>query len=153
MKTFKQIIFILVIFLKTETLLSEGNLFSVNNIELEKKNKVTNNALAEKAIQKGFDRLKEKILLKEDSVKLSDLNFASIKQLVTYYQITNLLEEKNSKEFVNFSVTFDKDKIHNLFFERGISYSEISDKEIYILPILIKGEEVFIFNNNYFYLL
>ena len=151
MKTFKQIIFILVIFLKTETLLSEGNLFSVNNIELEKKNKVTNNALAEKAIQKGFDRLKEKILLKEDSVKLSDLNFASIKQLVTYYQITNLLEEKNSKEFVNFSVTFDKDKIHNLFFERGISYSEISDKEIYILPILIKGEEVFIFNNNYFY--
>ena len=150
MKTFKQIIFILVIFLKTETLLSEGNLFSVNNIELEKKNKVTNNALAEKAIQKGFDRLKEKILLKEYSVKLSDLSFASIKQLVTYYQITNLLEEKNSKEFVNFSVTFDKDKIHNLFFERGISYSEISDKEIYILPILIKGEEVFIFNNNYF---
>ena len=151
MKTFKQIIFILVIFLKTETLLSEGNLFSVNNIELEKKNKVTNNALAEKAIQKGFDRLKEKILLKEDSVKLSDLSFASIKQLVTYYQIANLLEEKNKKEFVNFSVTFDKDKIHNLFFERGISYSEISDKEIYILPILIKGEEVFIFNNNYFY--
>ena len=151
MKTFKQIIFILVIFLKTETLLSEGNLFSVNNIELEKKNKVTNNALAEKAIQKGFDRLKEKILLKEDSVKLSDLSFASIKQLVTYYQIANLLEEKNRKEFVNFSVTFDKDKIHNLFFERGISYSEISDKEIYILPILIKSEEVFIFNNNYFY--
>ena len=151
MKTFKQIIFILVIFLKTETVLSESNLFSVNNIELEKKNRVTNNALAEKAIQKGFDRLKEKILLKEDSAKLSDLSFASIKQLVTYYQITNLLEKKNNKEFVNFSVTFDKDKIHNLFFERGISYSEISDKEIYILPILIKGEEVFIFNNNYFY--
>ena len=40
MKTFKQIIFILVIFLKTETLLSEGNLFSVNNIELEKKIKL-----------------------------------------------------------------------------------------------------------------
>ena len=116
MKTLKQIIFILVIFLKTDTLLSENNLFSVNNIELEKKEKVTNNALAEKAIQKGFDQLIEKILLKEDSEKLSDLSFASIKQLVTYYQITNLLEKKNNKEFVNFSVTFDKDKIHNLFF-------------------------------------
>ena len=151
MKTLKQIIFILVIFLKTETLLSENNLFSVNNIELEKKDKFTNNALAEKAIQKGFDQLIEKILLKEDRAKLSDLSFTSIKQLVTYYQITNLLKEKDNKELVNFSVTFDKDKIHNLFFERGISYSEISDKEIYILPILIKGEEIFIFNNNYFY--
>ena len=40
MKTLKQIIFILVIFLKTETLLSENNLFSVNNIELEKKDKL-----------------------------------------------------------------------------------------------------------------
>ena len=151
MKTLKQIIFILVIFLKTETLLSENNLFSVNNIEIEKKDKFTNNALAEKAIQKGFDQLIEKILLREDRAKLSDLSFTSIKQLVTYYQITNLLKEKDNKELLNFSVTFDKDKIHNLFFERGISYSEISDKELYILPILIKGEEIFIFNNNYFY--
>ena len=151
MKTLKQIIFILVIFLKTDTLLSENNLFSVNNIELEKKDKFTNNALAEKAIQKGFDQLIEKILLREDRAKLSDLSFTSIKQLVTYYQITNLLKEEDNKELVNFSVTFDKDKIHNLFFERGISYSEISDKELYILPILIKGEEIFIFNNNYFY--
>ena len=93
----------------------------------------------------------EKILLKEDSEKLSDLSFASIKQLVTYYRITKLSEEEDSKELVNFSVTFDKDKIHNLFFERGISYSEISDKELYILPISIKGEEIFTFNNNYFY--
>ena len=151
MKTLKQIIYILVIFLKTETLLSKNNLFSVNNIELEKKEKVTNNALAEKAIQKGFDQLIEKILLKEDSEKLSDLSFASIKQLVTYYQITKLSEEEDSKELVNFSVTFDKDKIHNLFFKRAISYSEISDKELYILPVLIKNNEIFIFNNNFFY--
>ena len=40
MKTVIQIIFILVIFLKTETLLSKNNLFSVNNIELEKKKKL-----------------------------------------------------------------------------------------------------------------
>ena len=42
------------------------------------------------------------------------------------------------KKLVNFSVTFDKDKIHNLFYKKGISYSEILDKELYILPILIK---------------
>ena len=54
-------------------------------------------------------------------------------------------------ELVNFSVTFDKDKIHNLFFKRNILYSEITDKELYILPILIENDEIFIFNNNFFY--
>ena len=40
MKFYKQLIFILIVFLKTETLLSENNLFNVNNIELEKKDKI-----------------------------------------------------------------------------------------------------------------
>ena len=52
---------------------------------------------------------------------------------------------------INFSVTFDKNKIHNLFYKKGISYSEISDKELYVLPVLIKENQVFIFNQNFFY--
>tara|TARA_A100001015_G_scaffold244170_1_gene279511 strand:- start:75 stop:1121 length:1047 start_codon:yes stop_codon:yes gene_type:complete len=151
MKLFKQIFFILVIFLKTETLFSENKLFNVNNIEIEKKDKITNKVLADQAIRKGFNQLKTKILLKEDIDKLQDLKFSSIKQLVEYYQITNISKEKKKKEILNFSVTFDKDKIHNLFFKRGISYSEILDKELYILPLLIKDSNIFIFNNNYFY--
>ena len=151
MKLYKQIIFILIVFLKTKTVLSDNNLFNVNNILLEKNDKFTNNELANKAIRKGFDQFIEKILLKEDLNKISDLSFANIKQLVTYYQISNVVEEGNNKEIVSFSVTFDKDKIHDLFYKRGISYSEISDKELYILPILIKDNEVFVFNNNFFY--
>ena len=70
---------------------------------------------------------------------------------MTYYQITNNnSEEPNNDKQINFNVTFDKDKIHNLFYERGILYSEISDKELYILPILIKKDEIFIFNNNFY---
>ena len=38
-----------------------------------------------------------------------------------------------------------------MFYRLNISYSEISDKELYILPIFIKENEIFIFNNNYFY--
>ena len=77
--------------------------------------------------------------LKEDINKLSGMNFSSIKQLVTYYQISNISDEKkDNREFVNFSVTFDKDKIHNLFYNRGISYSDISEKELFILPIVIE---------------
>ena len=46
MKLYKQIIFHFNCFLKTETLLSENNLFNVNNILLEKKEKSKMNALA-----------------------------------------------------------------------------------------------------------
>ena len=79
MKFFKQIIFILIVFLKTETLLSENNLFNVNNILLEKKDKFSNIALANEAIKKGFNQLITRILLKEDSDSLLDLNFLEIK--------------------------------------------------------------------------
>ena len=151
MKFYKLILFILIVFFKTETLFSEKNLFNVNNIELKKSDNVTNNALADQAIKKGFDQLIEKILLKEDRNKLTDLNFVSIKQLVIYYQVSNILDKESKEQLVNFSITFDKDKIHNLFYKRGISYSEVSDKDLYILPIHIKENEIFVFNNNFFY--
>ena len=151
MKFYKLILFILIVFFKTETLFSEKNLFNVNNIELKKSDNLTNNVLADKAIKKGFDQLIEKILLKEDRNKLTDLNFVSIKQLVIYYQVSNILDQESKEQLVNFSITFDKDKIHNLFYKRGISYSEVSDKDLYILPIHIKENEIFVFNNNFFY--
>ncbi len=151
MKVFFQIIFILIVFLKTGNLLSDNNLFNVNNIKIEKKDKTSHNVLANKAIKKGFNQLITKILLEEDVDKFSDMNLSSIKELVTFYQVSNKYDEEKKDELVNFSITFDKDKIHDLFYEKGISYSEISDKELYILPILLKENETFIFNNNFFY--
>ena len=79
----------------------------------------------------------------------SDLDFLKIKELVTYYNISKNIEDNTDR--VKFSVTFDKDKIHNLFYKRGISYSDITDKEFYILPIRINKDKIFIFSNNYFY--
>ena len=151
MKFYKQITFILIVFFKTETLFSENNLFNVNNIKIEKKDKVTNDSLTDQAIKKGFNQLIKKILLKEDLKTLSGLNFSAIKQLVTYYQVSNITEKDQNKEFVNFSITFDKEKIHDLFYKKGISYSEILDKDLYVLPIFVKNEELFVFNNNIFY--
>ena len=52
---------------------------------------------------------------------------------------------------VNFNISFEKNKIHELFYNRGISYSEISNKEIFILPILKKDKQIFIYNKNFFY--
>ena len=149
MKLLKQIIFILVIFLKTGNLLSDNNLFSVNNIILEKKPKYSMKKLANQAIEEAYSELLEKILLKEDISKISELNFANIKDLVKYYNISKNSEIKNSN--ISFNITFDKEKIHNLFYNKGIPYSDILDKEFFILPVLLKDNKIFIFSNNYFY--
>ena len=85
MKLYIQITFILIVFFKTNTLFSENNLFNVNNIELEKKDKISNNSLADQAIKKGFNQLINRILLKRDKENLSNLNFTQIKELVNYY--------------------------------------------------------------------
>jgi len=150
MKIFK-LIFILIVFFKTETVLSENNLFNVNNIKIEKKDKISNSDLTNQAIKKGFTQLISRILLEEDSRNLLNLDFDSINQLVSYYQISNTVDKKKEEDLVNFSITFDKKKIHNLFYKRGILYSDILDKELYVLPIFITNQEINVFNNNLFY--
>lgn len=149
MKLFKQIIIILILFFKTGTLLSANNLFNVNNILLEKKDNEVSSDLANQAIKKGFNKLINKVLLKEDIVRVSDLNFVTIKDLVTFYNISNNSNKLNNE--ISFNISFDKEKIHNLFYKKGILYSDISDKEFFILPILIRKNKIFIFANNYFY--
>ena len=62
MKLFTNIIYILIIFLKTGNLLSDNNLFNVNNIELEEKQSLSSKQLANKAIEKGYNQLIERIL-------------------------------------------------------------------------------------------
>ena len=148
MKLFKLIILILVIFIKTGNLLSDINLFSVNNILLEKNDNSSNKQLANQAIKKGYDHLIEKILLKEDIPEFSKLNFSKIKDLVEYYNISKSPEDEKDK--INFSVTFNKDKIHNLFYSKKY-YILKFEKEFYILPILVKDSDVFIFSKNFFY--
>ena len=150
MKSYKLILLILIVFLKTGNVLSNTNIFNVNNVEIEKKNTSNNDELANEAIKKGFKELLNKILLKEDSKKLEELKFFEIKELVTYYQVSNILNT-NNVEKINNNISFDKDKIHNLFYNRRISYSEITNKELFILPILKKNNQIFIYNQNFFY--
>ena len=151
MKLYKLIIIILVVFLNTKTVLSEKNIFNVNNIELEKTN-ISNTEAANKAIKKGFDELIERILLSEDKNRLLKLEPAEIKELVSYYQVIS--ENDNAgkdNDNLKYNIFFDKNKFHKLFYKQGIFYSEITDKELYFLPILQKEEKIFIFNQNFFY--
>ncbi len=149
MKLLKKIILILIVFLETGNLLSNDNLFNVNNILLEKKENKSNKQLADQAIKEAFNQFLNKVLMKEDIVKLSNMNITEIKELVLYYNVSENLDLEANQ--INFSVTFDKNKVHNLFYDNEISYSDITDKEIFILPIILDVNEIFIFSNNYFY--
>jgi hypothetical protein len=151
MKFYKIIILILIVFFKTGNVFSDNNIFNVNNVEIQKKDKASNDELANQAIKKGFNSFLEKILLEEDVKKLSEINFSQIKDLVTYYRIADKIEDNGDIEKINYNISFDKDKIHSLFYDRNISYSEITNKELYILPILKKNDQLFIYSQNFFY--
>ena len=159
---YKLLITILVIFFKTGNVLSSENIFNVNNIEILKESSNSNDELANKAIKKGFEKLLKKILLSQDIKKLSELKFSNIKELVSYYQIVsdqqndnkdNVFKDRDQKDKdkVNFNIFFDKDSLHTLFSKKNISYSDISDKELYLLPLVLKKNQIFIYNNNYYY--
>jgi hypothetical protein len=151
MKSYKLIIFILIVFFKTGNVLSDTNIFNVNNIEIETKFNNSNKAVANLAIKKGFAELLNKILLKEDLKKIEGLKDSTVKELVTYYQVSNKTNESGGGVKINFNITFNKDKIHDLFYKKNISYSKISNKELFILPVFKKDNKIFIYNKNYFY--
>lgn len=151
MKFYKSITVILIVFIKTGNVLSYEDIFNVNNIELVKKAGVSSQELTKKAIKKGFIELQRKILLKEESKKLSQLDFSQINNLVSYYQIVSKNKDNEQQNKVIYNIFFDKEKLHNIFYKKNISYSEIIDKEIYLIPIHKKENKIYIFNRNFFY--
>ena len=150
MKNLNLIIFILVIFLKTGNVLSENKLFNVNNIEIINKSSNNVEILSNRAIREGYIRLIKRVLLDENVEQMLDLQFSEIKELVTYYQIKNDDKDEKSDKKI-FNISFDKDKLHNLFYQRGIAYSDITKNEIYLLPIFKEADQLNIYSKNYFY--
>ena len=151
MKYLKILLFILVIFSKTGNVLSKENLFNVNNVELTKNPNTSNEEMANKAIKLGFDKLMSKILLKDDYERILKSNISEIKQFVSYYQIKKNTDKETDSNKIVFNIFFDKEKLHSLFYKKNIFYSDIADKELYLLPILVKNNQFYIFNQNFFY--
>ena len=97
----KLINIIILFFFITGNVLCNQNIFNVNNIELVKKTNISNEKLASKAIQKGFNELCEKILLEKDKKKLVNLTTNEVKELVSYYQVVNF---KKAEEKIIFNI-------------------------------------------------
>ena len=105
---------IIIILFKTGNVLSDNNIFNVNNIEISKEIYKNKEKLVNQAFKKGFKELINRLLLEEDYKKISTTNLDQIKRLISYYQIKN--KEKEENDSIRFNIFFDKEKIHNFFY-------------------------------------
>ena len=147
MKNLLFIFYILIILFKTGNVLSNNNIFNVNNIEINKDISTNKQKLANQAFQQGFKKLINRLLLEEDYKRISTTNLTDIKRLISYYQIKN---DENS-DHVSFNLFFDRDRIHNFFYQKNILYSDIINTSMIVFPLLIKDKQYFIYTKNYFY--
>ena len=150
MKNLKFIFIILIVLFKTGNVLSNNNIFNVNNVEINKEIYKNKEKIVNQAFVKAFDQLLNRVLLKEDYKRFSNTNLKEIKELILYYQIINT-EENNEIDITKMNVFFDKDKMHNFFNNRNVLYSDVTDTEVILFPLLKKEEKYFIYTKNYFY--
>jgi hypothetical protein len=150
MKNYIFIFSILIILFKTGNVLSNNNIFNVNNIEISKKTYKNKENLVNQAFKKGFGELIERLLLEEDYKRLSSTNLTVIKELISYYQIINQ-EEKDKINEVKVNIFFDKGKMHDFFYKQNILYSDIINTEIIFFPLLVNKNQFFIYSKNFFY--
>ena len=150
MKNLIYIFCIIIVLFKTGNVLSNSNLFSVNNIEIESKKIKNKENLVNRAFKKGFNELTDRLLLKEDFKKISTTNLDQIKKLISHYQIISPNFKEDNQNF-NVNIYFDKEKIHNFFYENNILYSDVLDIEVMLFPLLEENKQFFFYTKNYFY--
>ncbi len=150
MKKYKFIVYILIILFKTETVLSETSIFTVNNILVNKNTYKNKEELINIAFLKGFKKLNNKILLEKDLIKTNNENLTNIKNLISHYQIQdNNQNSTDNNTIVN--IFFKRDKIYDYYYKNDIKYSDVTQKDLKILPVLNVNGEIYIYDNNFFY--
>ena len=150
MKNIKFIFIIVIILFKTGNVLCVESIFTVNNIEVNKNAFKNKEELINIAFKKGFEKLNNKILLEKDFKKLKNTNLKNIKNLVSHYQIVKNKDQKN-RNFEIINLYFKRDKMYNFYSQNNIRYSDVSGKILKILPVLLLNEEIYIYDNNFFY--
>ena len=150
MKKLKFIITILIILFKTGNVLSVESIFTVNNIQVNKNTFKNKEELIDIAFKKGFKKLNSKILLEDDYIKIKNTSVGNIKNLVSHYQIVKN-EDINNQKFELINLYFKRDKMYNFYSQNNIKYSDVSGKILKILPVLLLNDEIYIYDNNFFY--
>jgi len=153
MNNFFYILIIIVFLFKTETVFSNNLIYDVNNIEVSGKikNELDNKNLIDNAFQKAFIIFVNKTLLSEDALGLYKTKIGIIKNLIFTYQIVkNERKDKNNNN-LTINVKFDKKKINSFLAQKRISYADVTNISLTLLPIFIQEQDVLIYTDNFFY--
>ena len=153
----KKVIFLSLIILfsiKTQNISANENIFTVDNIVVKTEISTQNRENREKYLnigfKTGFKNLVINLLRKEDQKKILSTDLTKIKSLIENFRVIE--ERKLEKEyFLKISITFNKNKIKQFFYERNVPYSEISNLEILVYPIMISQNELQVFSQNKFF--
>jgi len=154
MKKFILLSLIILFSIKTQNISANQNTFTVDNIVVEGELSSENNNSREKYLnlgfRKGFKNLVINLLRKEDQKKMLSTDLKRIKSLIENYKV---LEEENlEKEYtLKLSITFNKNRTTQFFYEKNIPYSEFSNLEIILYPITILESELQLFSQNKFF--
>ena len=147
-------IFCILLFIsKTENVFSNNLIYDVNNVEIDGKrgDRLANKKLIDLAFKKAFIVFVDKTLLRKDAITLHKTKTEIIKNLVLTYQIVNNEKNNTNDTFSTFNIKFDSKKVNRFLAKRGISYADISNISITLLPILIKNKQIFLYEDNFFY--
>jgi len=152
MNNFFFIFCIIVLLFKTQTVFSNNLIYDVNNIVVS--GRINNNSDKKKLIKSSFRKafiiFINKTLLKNDAVNLYSTKINTIEDLVFAYQVVK--NKKNKKEnILMVNVKFDQKKIINFLAQNKISYADVENISLTLLPVFIKEKEVFIYADNFFY--
>ena len=60
-----------------------------------------------------------------------------------------MAENFQNHELIN--LYFKRDKMYNYYSQNNIKYSDVSGKILKILPVLLLKDEIYIYDNNFFY--
>ena len=144
MKNFTFLSLILLFLIETQNIYAKESTFTVDNILVSSELTNINNSSREKYLnigfKKGFKNLVINLLRKEDQKKI----------LIENYRV---VEEKrlDNKYILKLSITFDKNKTKQFFYEKSIPYSESKNLQVILYPILILGSELQVFSENNFF--
>ena len=154
MKKFILLSLIILFSIKTQNISAKQNTFTVDNIEIKgvlaNDDRGTREKYLNIGFKKGFKNLVLNLLKKEDQKKILSTELNKIKFLIENYRV---VEEKrlDNKYILKLSITFDKNKTKQFFYEKSIPYSESKNLQVILYPILILGSELQVFSENNFF--
>jgi hypothetical protein len=153
MNKFFLLLCIIAFLFKTQTVFSNNLIYDVNNIKVSGKinNDSDKKKLIQSAFQKAFIIFLNKTLLKNDASNLYKTSIGTIEDLVFTYQIIKNEKKDKAENILSLNIKFDQKKINNFLAKNKVSYADVENISLTVLPVLIKNKDIFIFNNNFFY--